>query len=252
MGDINSFFSNKNTIQQLSDTDSAQLSNYLEAVIAFARTTNKSVYVIDYEKKGFEYVSDNPLFLCGHTAEEVRKMGYNFYFKYVPAQDLELLLKINTIGFDFYEQQPVLDRKEYTISYDFLLKTSDGKPILINQKLTPLFLTEKGKLWKALCTVSLSTNQNSGNITIHKYGYNEIFKYDLKGGYWETSYKLRLSNREKEILRYSIRGLNINDIAEILFISPDTVKFHRKKLYVKFEVTNISEAISYATGNKLI
>lgn len=252
MGDISSFFSNKNIVKRLSDADSAQLANYLEAVIAFARTTNKSVYVIDYEKKGFEYVSDNPLFLCGHTAEEVQEMGYDFYFKYVPPKDLELLLKINTLGFDFFEKLPVLDRKEHTISYDFLLKTSNGKSILINQKLTPLFLTEKGKLWKALCIVSLSTNQNSGNITIHKNGNNEIFKFNLTGNYWETSYRIRLSNREKEILQYSIRGFNINEIAEKLFISPDTIKFHRKKIFEKFEVANISEAISYATGNKLI
>jgi DNA-binding CsgD family transcriptional regulator len=252
MAAINSFFSSKNSVSQLTDTDVAQLSNYLEAIVAFARTTNKSVYVIDYEKKGFEYVSNNPLFLCGHSAEEVLEMGYEFYFKHVPAEDLKLLLKINTIGFDFYEQIPIQDRREYTISYDFLLNTGQGKPILINQKLTPIFLTEKGKIWKALCMVSLSTKQKSGNITIQRNGSNETFKYDLKGSFWKTKYKSELSIREKEILQFSIRGYSISEIAEKLCISPDTVKFHRKKLFDKLDVANISEAISYATVNKLI
>ena len=58
----NSFFSYKNTVKLLTDDDNAQLSNYIEAIIAFARTTNKSIYIIDYEKKCFEYVSDKPLF----------------------------------------------------------------------------------------------------------------------------------------------------------------------------------------------
>ncbi len=248
----NSFFSYKNTVKLLTDDDNAQLSNYIEAIIAFARTTNKSIYIIDYEKKCFEYVSDNPLFLCGHSNQEVMEMGYGFYFKHVPAEDLELLLKINTIGFDFYEQIPITDRKEFTISYDFLLKTDDGKPVLINQKLTPLFITEKGKIWKAICVVSLSTKQNSGNISIHKNGSNEIFKYDLKENLWKISNKLKLSSREKEIIQYSIRGYAINEIAEKLFISPDTVKFHRKKLFIKLDVASISEAISYAAVNKLI
>lgn len=156
------------------------------------------------------------------------------------------------IGFDFYEQIPVPDRKEYTISYDFLLKTGEGKPILINQKLTSIFLTEMGKIWKALCIVSLSIKQKSGNITIHRNRSNETFKYDLKDSFWKTITKVELSNREKEVIQYSIRGYAINEIAEKLFISPDTVKFHRKKLFEKLDVTNISEAISYASVNKLI
>jgi len=67
MADIDSFFSSRNTVRKVSEADTHQLSNYLEAIAAFARTTYKSIYVIDYEKKGFEYVSDNPLFLCGHA-----------------------------------------------------------------------------------------------------------------------------------------------------------------------------------------
>lgn len=252
MPDKNAFFSSKNTVRKLTDTDIGQTANYIEAIKAFARTTHNSVYVIDYEKKGFEYVSDNPLFLCGRSAREVKEMGYDFYFKYVPEKDLELLLKINKVGFEFYEKLPIAERKNYTISYDFLLKTDEGKQILINQKLTPLFLTEKGKIWKAICIVSLSSQQNSGNIIIHKNNGNETFSFDLETNYWKTLQKIELSDREKEILRYSIRGYAINEISEKIFVSPDTVKFHRKKIFEKFDVANISEAINYATVNKLI
>lgn len=252
MKDVNSFFSSKNTIIKVTEADTKQLVNYLAAIKAFARTTNKSIYVIDYEKKGFEYVSDNPLFLCGYSTREVQEMGYEFYFKQVPEEDLDLLLKINTVGFDFYEKIPIEDRKEYTISYDFHLKTVDGKTILIHQKLTPIFLDENGKIWKAICIVSLSSEQHSGNITINKNDGNETFQYDLEGDFWKTLDKVELSGREKEILQYSIRGYAIIEIAEQLFISPDTVKFHRKKLFDKLAVGNISEAISHATANKLI
>lgn len=252
MTDKNSFFSLNNTIRKLTDADTKQTANYLEVIEAFARTTYNSVYVIDYELKGFEYVSDNPLFLCGHSALEVKEMGYDFYFKYVPEEDLELLLKINTIGFDFYETIPLEERKEYTISYDFHLKNEEGKTILINQKLTPLFLTENEKIWKAICIVSLSTQQKSGNITITKKDGTKNFTYDLKTDCWKTLKKIELSEREKEILQYSIRGYAINEISEKIYISPDTVKFHRKKLFDKLGVANINEAISYVTTNKLL
>lgn len=252
MKDKKAFFSSKNTVYKVSDVDVQNTTNYLEAIKAFTRTTNKSIYVIDYEKQGFEFVSDNPLFLCGYSADEVKAMGYDFYFKQVPEKDLELLLKINTIGFDMYETIAVEERREYSISYDFHLKTQEGKTILVHQKLTPIFFTESGKVWKAICIVSLSSAQNSGNITVHKNHSRELIKYDLAGGFWKTVVQKELSDREKEILQYSIRGYAISEIAEKIYISPDTVKFHRKKLFEKLEVSNISEAIAQATANNLI
>jgi len=79
-----------------------------------------------------------------------------------------------------------------------------------------------------------------------------VFKYNLEGDYWKTEEKIKLSPREKEILRFSARGYTINEVAEVIFVSPDTVKFHRKKLFNKLEVNNVTEAISFATNNKLI
>ncbi len=252
MTDVNDFFSFKNTVNDISSEEEKQTANYLEPIKAFARTTYKSIYVIDYQKKGFEYVSDNPLFLCGHTAKEVQEMGYAFYFKYVTKPDLDLLLKINTVGFEFYEKTPIEERRSYTISYDFHIKNQEGKKILINQKLTPLFLTKDGKIWKAICIISLSDAQESGNIKVYKKGDNKIFKYDLEGDFWKATESIKLTSREKEILRYSTRGYTINEVAEAIFVSPDTVKFHRRKLFEKLEVVNISEAIANATNNKLI
>lgn len=252
MSDVKDFFNSKNTVYEISQEDLNQKDNYLEAIYAFARTTYKSIYVIDYKEKGFEYVSENPLFLCGHSAKEVKEMGYEFYFKHVPDSDLELLLKINKAGFEFYESIPLEERKYATISYDFHLKNNEGKTILVNQKLTPIFLTKEGKVWKCVCIISLSNEKYSGNIRIYNTKTNKISEYDLKGDFWRTSNNIELNKREKEILQLSIRGYTINEVANKIFLSSDTVKYHRKNLYEKLEVSNMSEAIISATNNRLI
>lgn len=246
------FFNQSNTISSITDEEMEQKFSYMEAIKAFARTTYTSIYVIDYMKQGFAYVSDNPLFLCGNTPEQVLEMGYAFYFKYVPKADLELLLKINSAGFDFYDKIPLQNRLEYTISYDFHITNKEGKRILVNQKLTPLFLNKEGKIWKAICIISISSERSSGNIKIYKNGENKVYHYRLDREIWEAEKKVSLSKRELEILHLCARGYTINDIAETIFISPDTVKFHRRKLFDKLEVSNITEAIAYATNNKLI
>ncbi|MGH1518492.1 response regulator transcription factor [Chryseobacterium sp. JK1] len=247
-----SFFNHRNTISHVSEEEKEQQFSYLESIKAFARATYTSIYVIDYMKQGFEYVSDNPLFLCGNTPEQILEMGYAFYFKYVPKNDLELLLKINSVGFDFYDKISLEDRLDYTISYDFHIINKENKKILVNQKLTPLFLNKDGKIWKAVCIISISSERDSGNIKIYRNGENKVYHYRLDRDIWETEKKAVLSKREIEILQLCARGFTINDIAEAIFISPDTVKFHRRKLFERLEVSSITEAIAYATNNKLI
>ncbi|SHF41647.1 response regulator transcription factor [Chryseobacterium sp. OV279] len=252
MEEINRFFNKKNDVSTNAEIDRSQVGNYLEAIKAFSRLTYQSLYVIDYQTRAFDYVSENPLFLCGKSSEEVKALGYAFYFQNVKPDDVELLIKINEAGFEFYENIPVDERKLYSISYDFYLINGKKNKVLVNHKLTPIFLTEGGQIWKALCIVSLSNNTSSGNIVISKERSDEFWKYDVVAKRWEKEEKIKLSQREYEILSLYASGLTINEIGEKLFISADTVKFHRKKLFDKIGVNNIAEALSYAKTNKLL
>jgi DNA-binding CsgD family transcriptional regulator/PAS domain-containing protein len=249
---VNSSLLTKNRIKKTSEEDHLQQQNYLEVVKSFARLTYESVYVIDYEKMGFEYVSENPLFLCGYSSEEVLKMGYEFYFKNVPEKDLELLNLINETGFDFFAKLPSEERKQYSITYDFHLVNRDGKHILINHKLTPLFLTSDEKIWKSMCIVSIAHHKNAGNVYIHKQGTDETWELNTENGVWRKSEKPKLSKREIEILRLHAQGLTIKQIAEKIFVSSDTVKYYRRRIFERLGVSNMVEALSYAVNNKMI
>ena len=55
-----------------------------------------------------------------------------------------------------------------------------------------------------------------------------------------------LSKREQEILDLVAKGYTTPQIAEALFLSPETVKWYRKKLLVKFDVSNTAELVSAA------
>jgi len=242
----------RNKIAKLSEEDVLQQQGYLDAIKSFARLTYESIYVIDYEKMAFEYVSENPLFLCGYTAEEVLALGYEFYFKNVPEDDLQLLSIINQAGFDFFDKLPEKNRKLYTITYDFHLINKDGKPMLINHKLTPLLLTTTGKMWKSICIVSISPHQQAGNIRISKQGTDEIWQLDTKTHLWCKALKQKLTKRETEILRLHAQGLTINQIAEKIFVAPDTVKYYRRRIFERLNVRNIVEALSYAVNSKII
>ena len=53
-----------------------------------------------------------------------------------------------------------------------------------------------------------------------------------------------LSDREKDILDLLAKGYTTPQIAEALFLSPETIKWYRKKLLVKFDVANTAELLS--------
>lgn len=53
------------------------------------------------------------MFLCGLTPEQMIDIGYQFYLRYVPEDELALLLDINGVGFAFYNQIPLEQRKDW-------------------------------------------------------------------------------------------------------------------------------------------
>lgn len=246
------FFIRENEIPFVPDEYYVPMKLYVQFLDAFARSTYESIYVIDYYKKNFLYVSDNPLFLCGIEANKVQEMGYEFYINQVSESNLLLLLEINRAGFIFSKSVPAENRLEYTLSYDFQIKQPNGKDLLINHKITPLHLTDDGKVWLALCTASLSSHSGAGNIEITRKGYNTRWKYNLETHRWKECEGVYLKEHEKEVLYLSAQGYTMSEIAERMFKSLDTIKGYKRQIFEKLDVGGITEAISMAINKKMI
>jgi DNA-binding NarL/FixJ family response regulator len=60
-----------------------------------------------------------------------------------------------------------------------------------------------------------------------------------------------LSEREAEVLRFVAAGLTNIEIAERLYLSPNTVRAHLHRIYGKLEVTNRAEAVRFALDHNL-
>lgn len=64
--------------------------------------------------------------------------------------------------------------------------------------------------------------------------------------------KYQLTPRETEILKELVNGNSYKLIANKLFISVDTVKYHVKNIYVKLHVNSKTEVVKKAINEKLI
>lgn len=223
----------------------------IETIKAFVRTTYQYVYIIDYHKRNFLYVSNNIEKLCGADAQKIKNLGYRLYIDNVPLEDLKMLLEINNCGFKLFETFPIEERTKCTISYDFHIN-KDNYRRLINHRLTPLVLTESGKLWLALCTISLDSGTTSGNVIMKKAGAPVFYEYCFRSHKWLEKEEILLTETERKILSLSAQGYTMNDIADIICKSIDTVKAYKRSMFQKMNVKNIVEALTYAQNHQLI
>lgn len=249
---IDNFFDQVHYQGEISEDEYTKIQPYIDTLDAFTRLCNTSVYVIDYSKQNFLYVSANPLFLNGYTVEEISRIGYMYYQMFVPKEDLNLLLEISKAVFSFYYNTPQEDRMKYTISYDFHILNKEKRSTLINHKLTPMALSSSGRIWLAMCAVTLSSKIEPGEITMSKINDNIEYVYSKRSRKWNKNAIIKLSERETEILRLSSQGLSNYEIARKIFIDVNTVKFHKKNIFQTFNVKNIVEAIAFAVNRKLI
>lgn len=250
-GNIEKFFISDNEIHNPEELDYRRVNDYIRAAEAFSRTTYQSVYIIDYFKKKFLYVSPNPMVLGDLSPEEMMELGYQFYINFVPEEEKEMLLTINKAGFAFFNDIAEEVRDEWYITYDFHIISGDRK-ILINHKLTPLVLTSDGRIWLALCVVSASTHTTAGHVEIHHSRSQDYYEYNLTTHRWVEKKMPTLSTAEKNVITLSIQGYTMGEIADKLCLSPDTIKKYRQRIYEKLNVRNISEAIAVATNTKLL
>jgi len=76
-----------------------------------------------------------------------------------------------------------------------------------------------------------------------------LFQKNFKGG---SDSDVSLTDREKEILTGLSDGESYNSIADSLFISVDTVRYHIRNIYQKLQVHSQSAAVSQAIRKGLI
>ena len=58
-----------------------------------------------------------------------------------------------------------------------------------------------------------------------------------------------LSEREFEILKHSLEGKSNREVADAVFVSINTVKFHLKNIYQKLGVSNKKEILQYVANS---
>ena len=109
--------------------------------------------------------------------------------------------------------------------------------------------TSRDELLKAVRTVALGEKYFSGTVSsIIVNGY--LHKARMPESI--NSSKLKLSKKEKEVLKLIIQGMNSREIAEKLALSVRTIDNHRANMMKRVGVRNAAELVKLAIEKKLV
>lgn len=241
------FQNNANTTEL---NNNADIEAIIEAIDAAMRITGQSAIIIDFDKHKLIYRTENLIYIDEANKNDYLRQCPNPYWSLVSEETLGKLVCMRDHFLQSNTELPmdVFSRIICNINYPIQLR---GHELYISQQFTPLLMRSDG-ITKVGLIIFNPSNLKSIESGIFISGVRR-FRFDFaQKKYIETDMCPILSNAEKVILNRARMGYNINQIAQSLFISPNTVKTHRRRIFNKLKVKSITEALAVIDNSYLI
>lgn len=240
MNDINRLFFNHAISPELSEN--IDLKPTISAIDSASRITNMSAFIVDFDEHKIVYQTDNLLYIDETGKNDRKRSCANPYWELVSEETISKLLTIREHYLLCEDDLSEDEYKKHICTIDYPISVHNHE-LFITQKFTPLVLRRDCITKIGLFTICHSNKTQIESTIIIPNGRR--FRFDFsKKRYIEYNLDTVLTQTEKAILNRARMGLNTKQIAESLFISVNTVKTHRTRIFNKLGVKNISEAIA--------
>lgn len=217
--------------------------------IAFDDLTNAIIssgpfffYVIDFYDMSLSHISPSINEIQGFNPDTVK---FDDILEAIHPDDINFVVEAEAFLTNFFMENVAREKLlHYKNSYCFRARTATGEYVLINHQAIMLTMDDSGGYGKSLnihTRIDHLSNQNTYKISLIGLN-NEPSFLNLVLNEQELEAK-QFSKREVDIIRLIGEGLNNNEIAEKLIISPLTVKTHRNNILAKSESKNTAQLI---------
>lgn len=228
---------------ELEDLQTEELNTYKQVAQQYAQLEN-SIAVLSDLHTNVSYI------YYGGIAETMGlgKKGEKFtvssiweedIFSYIHPEDLSKKYLQELRFYHYIKQLPKSEWNNLFLMSKIRMRDSSGNYLTIFHRMFYITSPSNKFVWLTLCLYNLSIDSNLNCIAINSLTGEciELEKQD---------YSHVLSEREKKILRLIGAGKPSKEIAELLFISKNTVSRHRQNILSKLQVKNSIEAFRIA------
>lgn len=203
-------------------------------------------YVFNLSSMQFTRLSCGMERMLGWSSEEFTPL---FALEHIHPDDRNWFLNAENAAVKFFSQLVPEQFFNYKVRYDYRMQKKCGNYARILHQVVVVNYSTDGAI---LDTFGLHTDishlksSNSRNLSfIGLNGTESIIDYPVEAmsGMVEKHF---FSKRERQILCHLWEGRETKDIANLLFVSNDTVDTHRRNMLKKAEVTNTVALIRFA------
>lgn len=199
---------------------------------------NTILLLYDHKNMEFKYVSENIWDKSGYTAEEMKDMGAQFYFKFFDPNHYDFpfhQVEIEKSIYPTLEFQNALLRRYYVGGLK--ARHKDGTELRFFCKIKPLISNEYNLPELSIVQAEVVNHFFKGP------GYwirivQEDFTYCFVSHLNKHEYKDLLSPREKEILALIAENKSTKEIATLLHLSTGTIDSHRRNMIARTGAVN--------------
>lgn len=203
-------------------------------------------YLIDFYDMGISHLSSG--FKAAHGIENGQVGHINDILSLIHPDDMNFVAGAEKKVMNYLYHVLGADKlRSYKASYNFRFRTADGTYRLYNHQSLILKLDQQNNIVKSL---NIHTD-------ISHLGAKNNYRCSLIGLAGEPSFldlevedsleligKKKFSRRETEVIALLAKGFTTAGIARQLFISVDTVKFHRRNILLKSGCANVAELVA--------
>ncbi|WP_324720407.1 helix-turn-helix transcriptional regulator [Salinimicrobium sp. HB62] len=210
-------------------------------------------FTFDFTTLQMTFVSDEIKDVLG-----IEPFEYNldYVFKNMDPHYLEEYHKIENAGFNFLINfLPTEDIRKYKVCYLIKIKSGDGTYKTLLHQSKAITISKDGKVQEIFC---IQTDLSSYDI---KMDYSISFISETRPSYYlvntDPPYCYEkithsLTEREIRIVKELAKGNTNKEIADILDISPHTVKTHKKNILKKTKCYNTPDLVARSIREGLI
>ena len=213
-------------------------------------------YVIDSPTLSFDFVSPSVKDILGIEPDE---LGMENFVALIHPDDYDFFIKAEHLVADFIQNRIMPAQiLNYKISYCLRVRTKSGGYKLVLLQTLTLQCTEEGALLKVLgvhTDITHITKVNNYKLSlIGLNGETSFLELNvLADNPWDRfPEKTLLTEREIEVIKLTAEGMTSKEVAEVLFISNETINSHKRNALYKMGFKNTYQLISYCIRKGLI
>jgi DNA-binding CsgD family transcriptional regulator len=211
-------------------------------------------FVVNTQSWSIELVTGDSREVIGQTPEEIIQAQSQFVAGFIHQEDFPFVGQAAHFAMEYVSQLPIEARPFVYVVFYIRAVRKDGTVITVQNQNIPVVFDEKNLPFifaNIITDISHIRPTNIPHAILINKSSGEQFHLDPKNLQLKPQQSL-FTARELEVVQLLIKGYSSRKISEILDMSYETARTHRKNILTKAQVSNTSQLITFMLLNKIV